>query len=504
MRDINFLNGTRFSDTANEVYRLPNAMFDNIDFGSGTFTDLLANYISDFKTNQLPRLEELKRYYLADNNIKYRRVARDKNRADNRIASDWAKYTVTFMQGYILGNPVEYKTDDEALLEKISAFDKQTNGEYHNALLETDLSIYGRAYELIYMNENSEPSLVKLNPESAFVVYDDSVDTHSLFGVRFYSINLFNNKTQDHVEVYTKDAIYHYEGDGKALVLTGEPDINVFGSVTINEYQNNEDRLGDYEAVLDSIDAYDLSQSELANFQQDTSDAYLVIKGNPFTGKANEYVIDEDGQVVMDEYGQPVINENSASDVLHDMQKARLLVLDNGVDGGVQPDAYYLKKEYDTAGLEAYKSRLVTDILRFTFTPDTSDANFGGVQSGEAMKYKLTGQDNLTKTKIRLLTKGFMRRLRLIGNVWSIKQAVDLYEAINGIVIQFTPNIPTSDSELMAEIQALYGVISDETLFELVSRFTGIDADVEMKRLAEQNTNTDGANAQQDYPNLNA
>lgn len=66
--------------------------FESIDDLSGQhFTDRLHDFINTFLRNQLPRLQELKRYYLADNNIKRRETGRDKNRADNRIASDWAK-----------------------------------------------------------------------------------------------------------------------------------------------------------------------------------------------------------------------------------------------------------------------------------------------------------------------------------------------------------------------------------------------------------------------------
>lgn len=80
--------------------------------------------------------------------------------------------------------------------------------------------------------------------------------------------------------------------------------------------------------MLDGIDAYDLSQSELANFQQDMNDAYLVIKGNPATGTAEpEYMTDENGEVKLDQYDNPIPNDNSSSDVMNKMLKARLLVL---------------------------------------------------------------------------------------------------------------------------------------------------------------------------------
>ena len=120
-----FLNSTRFNQYANDVFKMSADEFESIDDLSGQrFTGRLHDFINTFLRNQLPRLQELKRYYLADNNIKRRDVGRDKNRADNRIASDWAKYITVFMQGYMLGNPIQYSSDDK-LLEKIEDFSKQ-------------------------------------------------------------------------------------------------------------------------------------------------------------------------------------------------------------------------------------------------------------------------------------------------------------------------------------------------------------------------------------------
>lgn len=51
------------------------------------------------------------------------------------------------------------------------------------------------------------------------------------------------------------------------------------------------------------------------------------------------------------------------------------------------------------------KNRLVADILRFTFTPDTQDMKFSGVQSGESMKYKLMASDNYREKQERLFKR---------------------------------------------------------------------------------------------------
>ena len=78
------------------------------------------------------------------------------------------------------------------------------------------------------------------------------------------------------------------------------------------------------------------------------------------------------------------------------MRKARFMNLEppmdyEGKEGSV--DAKYLYKQYDVNGTEAYKKRVVNDIHKFTNTPDMTDENFSGVQSGEAMKWKVFGLD---------------------------------------------------------------------------------------------------------------
>lgn len=479
-----FLGKTRFSSQANEVFRFATDEFETLDLESEKFIERLQKLIEKHKTHQLPRLKELKRYYLADNNIKYREDKTDEDAADNRIASDFARYITIFEQGYMLGKQVEYKNENEDIFNHITDFSIQNNEAYHNVLIKTDLSIYGRAYELERVDgdkDSTRVSLIRLDPEQVFVVYDDTVQNNSLFAVRYYSFSDEENTVRNFAEVYTTNAIYYYSSDkdsSEGKLLHQETEEHNFNGVPINEFANNEDRTGAYEAVLDDIDAYDLSQSELANFQQDSIDAILVVAGNPYTG-TDENDFDEDGNV----------NPNSRLGVTKAFKKARVMILDDNPNPeGSKPEVYYLVKEYDTEGAEKYKERLVNDILRFTFTPDTTDGNFAGVQSGQSMKYKLMASDNRRVTQERLFAKALMRRLRLAVNIWKIKGSEAVaYEEINKTSVLFSPNVPQNDNELVEIIKALYGIISDETLVELLAKFTGIEAEVELERLKKEN-----------------
>lgn len=480
---MNFLKGRRFDENANRQFVMIIEDFEAIEFDSQKWIERLKNFVGTHRAEQLDRLKELKRYYLADNNIKYREEKSDPYSADNRIASDWAKYITVFEQGYMLGNPVEYKNENAEIQNLIDNFSKQNNEQDHNVAIKTDLAIYGRAYELLNTFQDEEGSvwvkLYRMDPEQTFVIYDDSFEQRSLMAVNYYSISYGNGHKRDFVKVYTSNAIYEYVDDNQDTdtLKLKEVSEHFFNGVPVNEFSNNADRTGAFEAVLDSIDAYDLSQSELANFQQDSNEALLVISGNPFTGVEDKDFM-EDGR----------INPNGRLAVSQAFKKAKILILDdNPIPGGSSPSANYLVKSYDTAGAEAYKERLVNDILRFTFTPDTTDNNFAGTQSGEAMKYKMMAADNYRGKQELLFEKGLMRRLRLAVNIWKIKgNDSENYSLINETDVVFTPNLPQNDTELVAIVKSLYGVVSEQTIFEMLEQVTGVNAEAELKRMKEE------------------
>lgn len=510
---INLLGKERFDEEANLIYRVPvdmlpkRPMIDKstgnieevIDFEHEDMQKLIIEFIEHHKSKQVPRLKQLKRYMLADNNIKYR-PPKPEGRSDNRIASDFANFIVSFKLGVLLGNPLKY-TGDKAITDRIEQFSSQTNEDYHNQLMGHDTFGFGRAYEWIGRDEYGKETVAKFNVEHTFVIYDNTKDKNSICGVHYYE-DKFLDKQWTRIELYTNTGFnYFLRAENNNLTemkLEDEGRVeSYFDSVQINEWINNEERLSDFENVLDSIDAYDLSRSEMANFQQDTSEAYLVIKGNPDTGQ------DETG-------------DNSKLELFKAMQQARMLVLGDkkiyeGV-AGAEPDASYLKKEYDVQGIEANDSRTVADILRFTSLIDFTDENIGSNQSGIGFRFKGWGSDNDRKNKERMVKKALMRRLRLLTHSWSIKDNLtqtqtlvdkvksiftndekekdDLYNKINEVQIKFTPNVPQSDEEIMTVITGMNGIVSDETLCQMAEKLTGVSADEELKRLKKQDSET--------------
>lgn len=498
-RKVKFLRGQRFNDDANDTFRMTTEDFAALDFESEAFAEILENFINEHRSKQVPRLEELKRYYNANNNIKYRETDKDEFEPDNRIASDFAKFITTFKQGELLGKPIEYENNSDDLMENIEDFNKQNNMPYHDMRLFVDALIYGRAYELVVIKENQEykePSWIekilhyqstkdrilirvhKLKPEETFVVYDDTHDANSLFSVNYYTVGKGSSKKLKAV-VYARNEIHYFVNDN-SLDSTAyglkhiEEEKHYFNGVPVTEVLRDEEKNSVYESVLDSIDAYDLSQSELANFQQYANEANLMLTGVPYTGQ-DEQTYDEEGN----------LNPNSRLGIARGFKKSHIIILDG--DGEQTPNAKYLVKEYDTDGSEKYKDRLVTDILRFTFSPDLSDENFAGTQSGQAMEWKMMGSSNQRVTSEELFKKAVMRRLRLVANVWEIRgnSGID-YDTVNETSIVFTPNTPKNDKEIIESVTAMGDEVSKETKLTILEKVTGVKAKDEMERIKNE------------------
>ncbi|NGS81371.1 phage portal protein, partial [Staphylococcus aureus] len=335
----------RFDEEANLVYKVPVSQLPKIDmldqqtgevsefinFKHEDMWKMIVGFIKHHRERQVPRLKELKRYLNADNNIK-RRPNKPDGRADNRIASDFANFIVSFKQGVLLGNPISYN-GDKVIVERINRFASESNEDYHNQLMSRDAFGLGRAYEWVGRDEYGKETIAKFDAEQTFVIYDNTKDRNSICGVHYF-VEKFLDKSFTRIELYTNCGYNYYftakDDDLENAVLDEDGEVqSYFDTVQINEWINNEERTSDFEHVMDSIDAYDLSRSEMANFQQDSSEAYLVIKGNPDTAD------DQEG-------------DNSKLAVFQAMMQARMLVLgdkkiyDNNV-AGAEPDAYYLK-----------------------------------------------------------------------------------------------------------------------------------------------------------------
>lgn len=519
------LNGKRWAPEANKEYVMPRSEF-NTAFQSNdlkAMAQVVAYFIARHYMIDSPRITKLQRYYLGDNDIHYwTNDKKIRNRADNRIASGFAKFITNMRVGYMLGKPIQFKPDDDtgddsSVDDLLSQFNQENDEKYHEKVMKTNLSVTGRAYELLYAGgaEEDDEGNVKtpdvklraIDPATAFVVYDTSIDRHSLFGVRYYTVE-YNSRTISYVDVYTADMTYHFMSEDGLATQSGSDyqlvsqEQTSFGAVPLTEYVNNESKTGDWESKLDEIDAYDLAMSEMANSEEDFANAKLVLNGDLDFSDNMVEVHNADGSVMVNDDGEPVKVPKIDTKDQFLWLKPSVVPSSNGSNTVVPSSAEYLTKQINETGWKTFIDQLSTDIHKDTNTPNTTDEAFSGQSSGVALMYKLFGEDQERSMQESLYTRGIMRRLRLLGNFWKKNFEINDANIMNSYVPHYTPNLPRNNSDIVNMVVQIANsnLVSEDTLREMISQVTGVSADAEKERINEEQEENEGQGTFNDAP----
>jgi len=373
--------------------------------------------------------------------------------SNEKIVVNHAKYITDLASAYLIGGPIGYadagKTDargedagqeDAALNVLLDAY-KRCNIDTVDAELAKHAGIYGRGAELAYMDAAARPRTAAVDPRYAFVVYDDTVAHEPLFGVhRVTRQNAHGEAEGETVTVYTaQDAIcYARKGADAAPVLQGvEP--HYFGGVPLTEYWNNEDERGDFEPVLTLIDAYNLLTSDRVNDKEQLVDALLMISGVTLGDTDDEF--------------------NQAVRRLRDQR-----ILEMPTAGA---SAAYLTKQLNEGDAQVLADALARDIHKIAMVPALTDDQFAQSASGVAMKFKLLGLEQLTKTKERWFREGLRSRMRLFVHVLGVKGAPALDPEL--VQMTFSRGLPVNDLEQAQMIAQLQGIVPDKVLLRQLS-----------------------------------
>ena len=406
---------------------------------------LIQDLISEH-SQERTRILKMKNYYNGLNESIKNRVYKDTtNKPSNRLYSGYASYITDNFVGYMLGQPIAYKSDNEELLEKLNLSFLYNDEIDNNTTLAQEQSICGYAYELLYIDEDSNVRFKALDTEDVIVVYENTLEEKELFVIRY----ILDKDNKGIVYVYTKDRVEAYTIENNELgnIIEEECQDNFFIDVPICTYENNRQRTSDFEKVLSLIDAYDFANSDTANDFEYFTNALLVISG---------VTMDEN-----DEEGRPL-----------NFKENRVL---NFVDS--EGKAEYLIKNINDTALENYKNRINLDIHKFSNVIDISDKNFGNNLSGIAMKYKLLGMENIASIKESKFRKGLMKRIELLTHFLNLSINSDY--TYTEIMPVFTRNIPSNDVETVEMIKQLYGMISDKTLLSQLPFIEDVQAELD-------------------------
>lgn len=400
--------------------------------------EIINDCIKQFELDE-SRLEELHEYYVGLSAITER--TRTTGLPNNLLMHAYPAYIATMTSGYLIGDPVQYLSDNEpglvALLDAYNAADVQSI----DAEIALAQAVYGRGVELVYADSQARPRTTAIDPENAFVVYADDAEGLPLFGVyRLTGVDSNGSSYIKRIYVYTGIDIVEYSVDADGYVVDEVSRVaHNFIVCPLVEYWNNNSCTGDYENVISLIDAYDVLQSDRVNDKEQFANALLVLTG----------VVGIDS---------PTGDTRSAAQRLR--EEGTLSLPDVGAK------AEYLIKSLNEADTDILRESIKADIHKFSLVPDLTDLNFAGNSSGVAMKYKLLGLEQLTKIKERWFREGLRWRLRLFCGFLSLKGKPTL--DADSVQMMFRRSLPVNDLEIAQMVQMLSGLVPAKTLLSQV------------------------------------
>lgn len=403
-------------------------------------TALLEKMINRFYLTVEPKLNKYKNYYDGKQSILNKKYS-DENKPCSRTVINYCKNIVDSYCGY-LASPgyISYSSDNniEDIMNILRYNDFQT--EDSDFLL--DALIYGAAAELMYNDNDGKTRFKLINPTTCFGIYDDSLTGDLMYFVRMYKTNEWDESNQYNVDVYSDYDIKHYTMSGKNGGLTfisEEP--HYFNQCPANIFT-----LPDEKSIFDCILTLQDGVNELLSSEIDDysafCDAYLALVG-----------VDAD------------IEDIAA------MKENRVLILPEGAT------ANWLTKNSSDAQVENILKRMHDSIYRTAQCPDFSSETFvGGVSSGIAIRYRLTGMENKCGIIEGRMKKALQRRIEIICGIASLKLGEKVFRDIK---IVFKRNIPEDLSTNIDLVNKLKGSVSDATLLSQLPFITDINAELE-------------------------
>jgi SPP1 family phage portal protein len=266
-----------------------------------------------------------------------------------------------------------------------------------------------------------------------------------------YKANEWDDSNTYKVDVYSDQTIKHYSmnGIGGALQFTSE-EKHYFSQCPANIFM-----LPDEKSIFDCIITLQDAYNEILSAEIDDytafCDAYLTIMG-------------ADADL-----------EDIAA-----MKANRVLVLPEGAT------AAWLTKNASDAQVENILKRAHENIYRIAQCPDFSSESFvGGVSSGVAIRYRLTGMETRAGNIEGRMKKALQRRIEIICGIAALKMGEEVFRDIQ---IEFKRNVPTDSAEIINLVNSLKGTVSDSTLLAQLPFITDVNAELEaLKAQKEEN-----------------
>ena len=402
--------------------------------------ELLFKIISKYRLDIQPALKKSKKYYDGEHDILTKTYS-DETKPCNKTIINYCKNITDNYNGY-LATPGFISYSSQQDIEDIMDILRYNDYQAEDSALLKDALIYGKACELMYNDKEAKTRFKLIDPINSFGIYDNSLTGDLLYFVRMYEEDEWDNNDAWLVDVYSDKEITQYRMVGEQSFLTlikTEP--HYFSQCPANIFYLPDEK-SIFECILSAQDSFNSLLSAEIDDYSEFCDAYMTLEG-----------------------------VDAETDDITAMKKDRVMILPTGAK------ASWLTKQANDTQVENMLKRIHDSIYRIAQCPDFSSETFvGGVSTGIALQYRLTGCENRAGTIEGEMKKALQRRIEIICGIASLKLGEEVFRDIQ---IEFKRNIPADEQALINIVNSLKGTVSDKTLLGLLPFIPDVNKELE-------------------------
>src|SRR5690625_476851 len=430
---------------------------------TATFTERVAKQLEQTKPDikliqkliqehDTSKMREGVRYYENENDIMKRqqyavidgKKVVDHEKPNNKIPHGWHKLLVDQKTAYLVGNPINFSTDDEDLLHHINEYLGEKFDDIANELVKND-SNKGKEWLHPYIDEEGNFDFIITPAEQCIPIYEDKRQTKLQHMIRYYPVVLGDEEVLQ-VELWSADDVTYYILEESKLHFDITEPVNPaphfyyvsnqqekgygWGRVPFIAFRNNEQEKGDLHYYKQLIDAYDLKISDNQNSFEEIQELIYVLKGY-------------EGQ--------------SLSEFMQNMKYYKAINVDS--EGGVDT----LQAEIPMTSIDSHLDRLEESIYTFGQGVNTNTDKFGNAPSGIALKFLYSLLDLKSDTLERKFRTSLQELMWFLCEY--LEMSGDTHEHdYKSVRFTFDRSMTTNDLENTQIAQMSKNIISDRTI----------------------------------------
>lgn len=403
------------------IYKICNKELD-FEIQDAQHKDLLQKIYSQFCMEK-SNYEIMYNYYKGDTDAirTYKMIT---SRSNLKINVNYIRKFVKEEVSYVVGNPLTYASRD-GKTDQLKNITKATYhwDENHEANLMKYMLVFGRVYELYYLNRDKQFTSKIIKPTEGYC-YCNNEGEPIIF---IYEYTRQFDTTKIYLDVYTDKWIFHLDNNFNEVAARTP---NIFGKIPVSvgklSLEDKEDTL--FKDLKGLQDAFETNLSDIGNEISDFRNAYLKLLGCK---------IDEDD--------------------LEKMKKLGILQ-NNNKDAKVE----WLVKNIKDNFIQNTLDRYVDTIYQIACHINHNEKMQSNV-SGVALRSRLIALENKCTVQQNAHLDMVKNRLSILCDYLNYKENKSNYD-YSDIKVIYTPNVPQDDlatAQMFAQLPT--GIVSNET-----------------------------------------